>query len=80
MTENCKTNERPKTLKDFFSSSYFWKPFIAIIIGGTGGVLYYYFIGCKSGSCAITSSPYMSTLMGGFLGFFIVNRPCGRKC
>jgi len=80
MTENCKTTERPKTLKDFFSSSYFWKPFIAVIIGGTGGFLYYYFIGCESGSCAITSSPYMSMLMGGFLGFFIVNRPCGGKC
>ena len=46
MTENCKTKERPKTLKDFFSSSYLWKPFIAVIIGGTGGFLYYYFIGC----------------------------------
>jgi hypothetical protein len=80
MTENCKTNERPRTIKEFFSSSYFWKPFIAVIIGGTGGFLYYYFIGCQSGSCSITSSPYMSTMMGGLMGFLLVGSPCGRKC
>jgi LytS/YehU family sensor histidine kinase len=79
MADNCKTTDKPRTVKEFFSSSYFWKPFTAIMIGGIGGFLYYYFIGCSSGSCAITSSPYMSTLMGGFLGFFLVNSPC-RRC
>jgi len=80
MTENCKTKDKPKSVKEFFSSSYFWKPFAGVMIGASGGFLYYYFIGCSSGSCAITSSPYMSTLMGGFLGFFLVSSPCGKKC
>jgi hypothetical protein len=80
MSANCKTTEKPKSVKEFFTSSYFWKPFAGLTIGAAGGFLYYYFIGCNSGSCAITSSPYMSTLMGGFLGFFLVSSPCGRKC
>jgi len=67
---------KPKTVKEFFKSWYFWKPFIAVIIGGTAGFLYYHFVGCASGSCGITSNPYMSTIMGGFLGYFVVNSPC----
>ncbi len=80
MTENCKTKDKPKTVKEFFTSSFFWKPFAGVMIGATGGFLYYYFIGCTSGSCAITSSPYISTMMGGLFGFFLVSSPCGRKC
>jgi hypothetical protein len=78
MANDCSTKEKPKTLKEFFSSSYFWKSLAGAVIGGIGGFLYYHFIGCSSGSCGITSNPYMSTLAGSLLGFFIVNRPCGR--
>jgi hypothetical protein len=42
--------------------------FIGIVIGGIGGFLYYYFIGCSSGTCAITSKPINSTLYGIILG------------
>ncbi|MCX6287645.1 MAG: YtxH domain-containing protein [Bacteroidetes bacterium] len=45
-------------------------------LGGLGGFLYFYFVGCASGTCAITSNPYASIAFGGFLGYFIVNRPC----
>ena len=41
---------------------------IGIVLGGVVGFAYYYFIGCKSGSCAITSSPLISTLYGVLLG------------
>jgi len=41
---------------------------IGVILGGAVGFAYYYFIGCKSGTCAITSSPVNSTLYGGLLG------------
>ncbi|MGE5425096.1 MAG: DUF6132 family protein [Syntrophothermus sp.] len=75
---SCNT-QRPRNLKDFLRSSYFLKPFAVILTGAVAGFLYYYFIGCSSGSCAITSSPYMSTLAGGFLGFFAMNSPCS-KC
>jgi len=78
MENNCEANPKPKTLKEFFSSWNFWKPFIAISIGAVGGFLYYYFVGCTSGSCAITSNPYMSIVMGGLMGYFVVNSPCVR--
>ena len=33
------------------------------IIGAIGGYAYYHFIGCASGTCAITSKPLNSSLM-----------------
>ena len=45
--------------------------FIGIVIGGLGGFLYYYFIGCSSGTCAITSKPVNSTIYGMVLGGFL---------
>lgn len=39
-----------------------------IVIGALGGFAYYYFIGCASGTCAITSKPFNSSLYGAVLG------------
>ena len=75
---NCKTNPRPRSIREFLRSWFFWKPLIAIIIGGTAGFLFYFFVGCNSGSCAITSDPYGSVIMGSLLGFFITSSPCAR--
>jgi hypothetical protein len=76
-----KTAITPETIKAFFKSWRFWKPVIAFVAGGLVGYLYYFFIGCTSGSCAITSNPYMSILWGGLFGLFIVSSPCSRgKC
>lgn len=48
---------------------------IGSIVGGIGGYLYYYFIGCSSGSCAITSKPINSmiyfSVMGGLAASII---------
>lgn len=41
---------------------------IFTVIGTAGGYLYYHFIGCASGTCAITSNPYISAVYGGVLG------------
>lgn len=42
------------------------------IIGGTlgaiAGLAYWFFVGCESGTCAITSSPLNSTLYGTVMG------------
>jgi hypothetical protein len=79
--ENKELKPSIKTVKEFFKSWRFWKPAIAIVIGGLAGFAYYYFVGCKSGTCAITGSPYLSILFGSFFGFFIVNSPCSKgKC
>ncbi|MCK5267119.1 MAG: hypothetical protein KAR07_03035 [Spirochaetes bacterium] len=37
---------------------------IGLPLGALLGYLYYYFIGCASGTCPITSSPLWSTLYG----------------
>lgn len=48
---------------------------IGIIVGGIAGFIYYKEIGCSSGSCAISSNPYNSTIyfaiMGGLLASII---------
>ena len=44
-----------------------------VLAGGLAGYLYYYFIGCASGSCAITSSPVNSTVYGMLMGGLFFN-------
>ena len=46
---------------------------IGIVIGAIGGYLYYHFIGCASGTCAITSKPINSSLYGAMLGGLLFN-------
>jgi hypothetical protein len=46
---------------------------IGVIFGAIGGYLYYYFVGCASGTCVINSSPVNSTLYFAVLGGLIVN-------
>lgn len=47
--------------------------FIGIVVGAIGGYLYYHFVGCASGTCAITSNPVNSTLYGALMGALLVN-------
>ena len=46
---------------------------IGVIVGAIGGYLYYRFVGCESGACAITSSPINSTIYGMLLGGLLFN-------
>ncbi len=39
-----------------------------VIFGAVLGYAYYYFIGCRSGSCPIQSNPIISTLYGAAVG------------
>lgn len=81
MENTCNTPSQPKTLKELLKSRNFWRPFIATLLGAVAGFLYYYYIGCSSGTCAIISNPYKSTMMGAFIGWFSVSSPCSRgKC
>ena len=45
------------------------KTITSVITGALIGFGYYYFVGCKSGACPITGSPYISTLYGAVTGF-----------
>jgi hypothetical protein len=44
---------------------------IGIAFGAVAGFLYWKFIGCSSGTCAITSKPFNSTLYGALMGYFV---------
>ncbi len=46
---------------------------LGMVIGATGGFLYWYYIGCASGSCAITSSPLNSSIYGAAMGGMLIN-------
>jgi hypothetical protein len=46
---------------------------IGIVIGGIAGYLYYRFIGCRSGSCPITSNPLSSIIFGAIFGGLIAS-------
>ena len=41
---------------------------IGVLVGAAAGYAYYYYIGCASGSCAITSNPFRSTAYGMLMG------------
>ncbi len=50
------------------------------LAGVIGGYAYYSLVGCKTGGCAITSSPTMSIIWGGMMGyllpdFFVKQKP-----
>jgi hypothetical protein len=42
-----------------------------VFLGLISGFLYWKFIGCTSGTCALTSHWYNSTIFGGLFGYFI---------
>ena len=41
---------------------------LVVLAGAAGGYAYYHFIGCVSGTCPITSNPYISTAYGALIG------------
>jgi hypothetical protein len=52
------------------------KPFFKVLgvtIGGSCGFLYYYYVGCASGTCPISSNPYISVIYGGVLGYLFLD-------
>ena len=51
------------------------------LVGSAGGWLYYRYVGCTTGTCAVTSSPWLSTGFGCVLGslLYTVLRPSRSK-
>ncbi|MEZ5046302.1 MAG: DUF6132 family protein [Chitinophagaceae bacterium] len=46
---------------------------IGVLLGAVAGYLYYHYVGCASGTCAITSKPVNSTAYGALMGGLFVN-------
>jgi H+/Cl- antiporter ClcA len=53
------------------------KYWLYILVGTAVGVLagyaYFYFIGCRSGACALRANPYYNMLLGGLLGYIVTD-------
>jgi hypothetical protein len=47
---------------------------LGLFLGGALGFAYYYFIGCNSGGCAITSNPYRMTAYGMLFGALLISK------
>lgn len=47
---------------------------LGAMVGGAAGFAYYRFIGCSTGSCPITSNPWISTLYGMAMGSLVAAR------
>ena len=55
-----------------FSSRPLWQRRVVFgCVGAIGGFAYYYFIGCASGTCPISSNPYISTAYGTLMGLLV---------
>lgn len=46
---------------------------LGVLLGALSGFLYWKFIGCSTGSCAITSNPTNSTLYGAAMGGLLLS-------
>ena len=41
---------------------------LGAVLGAVGGYLYWRYVGCASGTCSITASPWTSTVWGAAIG------------
>lgn len=46
---------------------------LGVFLGLIAGYAYYYFVGCVSGTCAITSKPINSSIYGAIMGGLLFN-------
>lgn len=58
-------------LKPFIKNHF--RKIIGVFSGCIVGFLYYYFVGCASGTCPISSNPYISVIYGGLMGYLFVD-------
>lgn len=56
-------------MKDFFLKH--WLRIAGVAMGVLGGYLYYYYVGCVSGTCPITSNPYRMIIYGAVMGYLL---------
>lgn len=56
-------------MKKFFSNNYLL--FIGGLLGALSGYLYWKYVGCVTGTCAITSKPINSTIYFSLIGMLV---------
>lgn len=53
-------------IKHYIKSN--WLTLIGIFVGAIAGYLYWYNVGCATGTCLIKSSPYLMIIYGSLIG------------
>ncbi len=48
-----------------------WKQAFWVLGGGVAGFAWYYFVGCATGTCPISSNPYIMTAYGALVGVVV---------
>lgn len=56
-------------MKDFLKKH--WLRIAGILAGIIVGYVYYYYVGCLSGTCPITSNPYRMMIYGAIVGYLL---------
>ena len=56
-----------------------WLKIGGITVGTLGGYLYYYYVGCLSGTCPITSNPYRMMIYGALIGYLLFDMFSSKK-
>lgn len=52
--------------------SIWMKSALFAALGGGAGFAYYSFVGCVTGTCPITSNPYITTAYGALIGIILI--------
>jgi hypothetical protein len=55
-----------------------WRTALGAVLGAAGGAAYAHFIGCHTGTCALTSSVWTAGLFFGVTGAIVGAPPGGR--
>ena len=55
------------------------KPVLFVVGGALAGLAYYHFVGCSTGSCPLTSNPWITMSYMGFVGW-LISGICGKGC
>ena len=64
-------NQSILRMKDFLTVPNSRKRILFSLLGALSGYAYYYFVGCRSGACPISSNPWISTVYGASIGLFL---------
>jgi hypothetical protein len=48
-----------------------WRTLLFVLAGAVIGLLYQRFVGCRTGTCPITSNRYIATIYGAVMGFLV---------
>lgn len=70
-------NEKYTSAWRKLTENKFYRVLFGGIAGAILGLLYWNFIGCRGGNCALTSNPYKTMIMFTFMGIILARKKKG---